>query len=440
MVVRRSDGSTRRTLLVVAAAICLALLVAAVGSLAGFFDAGDQTGAGSGGGQGGVAGLSAAELAAQYERVVLDRNESEFASMELAGRFRAFLDERGGLVGAIEDLDAAAAAAEQPDRYLEARRGIGEGDVSAAQEIFREIRDAEMMAGEAGNAEAARAAGNIGALIFYEDPVISLEAYKEAALLDSENPELWLWLGHIMRWTGQLDTTVTLYETGLGLAVEAERAGLIAGFTSNLGHVYRRQGLAGHAAENYVQAASMEEDLGNKARQADLYVDLADIYISSSEIEWALTYLSDAARLYEETGQTEKIADTYGRMGQMHMTQGNLEQANENLARSLAAYEELGLTASVADRASDLGIVHWTLGDLDAAAEFLSQSLALNEALGRTEEMAAQHGNLGLVFDDRGDGAATCEHWRLAETLYGEAEVTDLAEFYVGLLEQTECE
>ena len=82
----------------------------------------------------------------------------------------------------------------------------------------------------------------------------------------------------------------------------------------------------------------MEQELGNKEKQANCLINIGSIHQTQGDIPLALKYFNKSLKIYEEIGDKEGIGYAFNNIGFIYDEQGGLQIALEYYHKSLKIY------------------------------------------------------------------------------------------------------
>ena len=212
------------------------------------------------------------------------------------------------------------------------------------------------------------------------------------AELDPEDPTGWNQLGHLLRWSGDLDEAEIAYSKVLALG-ESGNENLIAAACNNLGMIYQTRGNIDRAIDMYEKSLVRYKEIGLKEGIATLYGNLGSIYMNRCDFNKALNMYEKSLTINESHGNKRGMASVYGNLGLIHKSTGEFDRAIEMHELSINIYADFGNSEGVATQTGNLGIVYKTLGDLDSAVEMFEKSLHISTDLEYKEDMSATYSN-----------------------------------------------
>ncbi|MFQ5526385.1 MAG: CHAT domain-containing protein [Thermoanaerobaculia bacterium] len=157
------------------------------------------------------------------------------------------------------------------------------------------------------------------------------------------------------------------------------------------------------AVPRYLAALELVQDLGDRAREAEVFQQLGWVHRKClEEKRAALDYYSLALKILEHQPTSRRQSSILNNIGRMHHELGEMELAVESWRRALPLKRELGDRQGEASTLSNLGMASRYLGNLQDALAFYDQSLdVLREAGARLLEGRALN-NRGRFYETLG--------------------------------------
>ena len=292
-----------------------------------------------------------------------------------------------------------------------------------------------------------------GALYYGVEDGKALNAYREAAKLDTSDIWAMIYLGRLEQTHGEgLAAAAAVFDAALKVvADERDRSVLF----NELGNVRVSQGDLTGALESYEAGLLIRERLAasdeeNAGWQRDLSVSherIGDVRVSQGDLTGALASyeagLLIAERLAasdEENAEWQRdLSVSHNKIGDVRVSQGDLTGALESYEAGLLIRERLaasdeghaGWQRDLSVSHDKIGNVRVSQGDLTGALESYEAGLLIAERLAASDEgnaewqadLAASYGKLGQLHLAKGDADRALELFHL-----GRAIVAPLAE------------
>ena len=134
---------------------------------------------------------------------------------------------------------------------------------------------------------------------------------------------------------------------------------------------------------------------------SELYNRIADVYISTNELNLAFKYLFDCAALSELIKSKPDQASIYCNIGDLYETNGNIVKSLEYYNRSLHLFERLKDTMGIAHLLGNLGYIHLQQGEDELAIEYFSRSLKMRESIGDKYGISNSLNSLAYVYRNK---------------------------------------
>jgi tetratricopeptide (TPR) repeat protein len=215
-------------------------------------------------------------------------------------------------------------------------------------------------------------------------------------------------LSNELKRRGKYDTSIICASSAITVAeklasssspivVKASKKG-IAKTYNNIGIIYDEQGNYPKALEYYFKALKMEEDAGDKGRQADVSGNIGIVYREQGDEPKALEYYLKTLQIKEELGDKEGQARVMGNIGNAYSDQGDNTKALEYFLKALKMAEESGYKKGQAINTGNIGNIYKDRRDYTKALEYYFKSLKMAEELGNKQLQANNTGNIGEIY------------------------------------------
>ncbi|WP_338089909.1 ATP-binding protein [Nonomuraea basaltis] len=233
-----------------------------------------------------------------------------------------------------------------------------------------------------------------GAHLALGDPAQAMEAGAEAgakarahgyALGQAEAGYL---MGFCHRVLTQFEQAGEELERGMRLAAGAGLTHQLARLLALLGVVRREQGRYAEAQEHLAGGIALARQLGNRAGEINLQVNLGITHLASSDPR-ARQVLETSLSLARRGNSTFDEALSLRGLGELELREGRYDAARENTSAALAMWRDLGSPYQEAQSLKILGQVHAAAGRPQAAGAAWTNAVALFQKIGNEAETAA---------------------------------------------------
>jgi len=231
-----------------------------------------------------------------------------------------------------------------------------------------------------------------------------LKAEKE----DTNKVKTLIALSNELERRGEYDTSITYAGSAITLAenlasssssdiVRACKKGIAKAY-NNIGIVYDEQANYPKALDYYFKALNMEEEVGDKDRQADVTGNIGIVYKEQGDNTKALKYYFEALKIKEEVGDKKGQARATGNIGNAYYDLGDYPKALEYFLKALKMAEESGYKKGQAINTGNIGNIYKVQGDYPKALEYYFKSLNMAEELDNKQLQANNTGNIGELY------------------------------------------
>lgn len=170
-----------------------------------------------------------------------------------------------------------------------------------------------------------------------------------------------------------------------------------------LGIAHHYQYEYSHALENYLNALTHYEALGDSRGIYIVSNNISAIYQIQSQYEKALTFLLKALTILDDLGSREELGAVYNNIGLLYEEQRVMDKALEYLFKALKVRQESGNTEGVAQTYNNIGMAYYHHRDYGRALEYLHKALEGHATHDNQRSTAVTCTNLGIVYDARDD-------------------------------------
>ncbi len=151
-------------------------------------------------------------------------------------------------------------------------------------------------------------------------------------------------------------------------------------------------------------------ELGERAKEGDFTLALANIYERQCKHEEAKELYERAINIMIETGDRKREARAYEQCGTLCYNLGDYVKAKQYMEKEVAIRIEIGDRKGEARSYEQCGAMFIYLGEYVKAKEYLEKALAIRMETADKEGEAADHGYLGTVFERLGEYAKAQEY------------------------------
>ncbi|MFY0605913.1 MAG: tetratricopeptide repeat protein [Cyclobacteriaceae bacterium] len=188
-----------------------------------------------------------------------------------------------------------------------------------------------------------------------------------------------------------------------------------------LGKIHLDQGRHEDAMQNFLNALSINESIGNTRSVVGNYIGLGILYVQLEDYPPALDYYQRALTISEELGMDKATGAILNNMAIIYDNTEQNDLALEYYNRSLILAQKVGDKSKIAMRYTNLGALHQSNGDLEKAREFHLKALEINEEIGRKKGATINLTNLGILCVIEADDATSRNDKTLARSKFNKA-------------------
>jgi tetratricopeptide (TPR) repeat protein len=304
-----------------------------------------------------------------------------FLAQKLVNQYYSQVETKGEKVKAVTDAIAALIAARnhQPsarnlDRIL---HKLAQGKTREARKWFANLLDnnQQELNNQLTSLTAATVAQHWGALAVLTDTEEALTAYRQAIRLNSENPEGWLHLGHLLIHLEEFVEAKTAYEQVITLGERFDQEEYCAIAYNNLGNLYWRQNNSTLAESMYLKSLAINQRLGRSKGIAKQYSNLGTLYRATGKFKRAEKMFLHSLEQYQLLNNPVGISRQYGYLGNTYAALGELSRAEKMFSKSIEVDKML--------QAQKNPLYRWyrRFNEMDDMEKMYLKSLEISQAL-----------------------------------------------------------
>ena len=189
---------------------------------------------------------------------------------------------------------------------------------------------------------------------------------------------------------------------GLELAEKINwKKGMAMAYT-NIGLNYEAISDHQHALDNFLNASTIYQEMGQQGKMAVVYGYIGYVYSRQNRYPLAIEYNLKAIKILEVTGDKEWMATDLRLIGLIYFRQNDFNKAEEYYMKARAIYEELGIKPEMAHTLGNLGEVYKAKNDFDKALQYDTKALSMFEELGNKTGIATNLGNIAEIYKMQG--------------------------------------
>ena len=198
---------------------------------------------------------------------------------------------------------------------------------------------------------------------------------------------------------GNYDDAIRLNEQSLKIINTTQQLDLKPVIYMNLGNIYQRLGKSEQAIASFQSALEIHQAQGNVQQQANLWKQIAAVYLDRAEAPKAQESLDQALVLSRQIKDVLSEAETLWLLGTVANTVGDYATAIPNLEKSRQLYQQLltsssGYTLTQAQQGLTTVTLSYAVA-LEAADRVESADRMFQEAL----DLSRQQNNIGLLAE-----------------------------------------
>lgn len=302
-----------------------------------------------------------------------------------------------------------------------AARKLENGDVEGAlADLNRAAQEGEKAA-----AGLSQTWQEIGALHYFLNTEIAIDAYQRAVDLTPHDSSALYQLGSLLVRNGALVEGETVFKTLRMLAVEEGEENLTAAALGYLGRIARTRDDLEAAQKYFQQALDLDEANGNLQGQANNLGDLGEVARMQADYAVAETYFHRSLALFQQAGDRENEGVATSRLGALARDRKRYDEADKLYMNALAIADESGDREGRAYAYAGLGDTALDRGRLNDALSAYRESYKAAQEFSANESRAVALVGLADVSERMGDKAVAKDLLVEALTTYHQMYLDD---------------
>ncbi len=209
-------------------------------------------------------------------------------------------------------------------------------------------------------------------------------------------------LGISLIWQDKFDEALVATETALELTNSgnlSERAVMLG----TIGYIFQRKKEYGEALEKYKQSLKLFEKTSECLHQAELLLNIGDLYAEQGKIEFAHNYFDDSVEKIEASNNLSGQAKFLRYIIWAYAMIGERERALELSKKCLRLRKRSGNLVDIASTLNAIGYLYLLVySDLNAAYDYFVKALKIRERLKLSTAVEQTRSNIVAVYLEQG--------------------------------------
>lgn len=195
--------------------------------------------------------------------------------------------------------------------------------------------------------------------------------------------------GAQLMYSGQLETSIRIWQEGLQLAEDRDDTADIAKFSHLLGAAYRSQGNAEKALENWFRSLKLKQELGDQGGEAATLNNIGVVYREQGESEKALKFYRRSAAIQKGVKDELGVGTSYNNIGNIFLEKEALDSAMWYLKSALEIQRRIGDRIGISFSLVNMGDIYKIKGESDTARAYYNRSL--EASVGADDQLGVAH-------------------------------------------------
>lgn len=189
----------------------------------------------------------------------------------------------------------------------------------------------------------------------------------------------------------------------LNLAIENKNSLYIGDGYNAVGRFYKLQGADEDAKKSYLKALKQYQKIKNKRGEANIYGNIATIYIGHNNLDSTRKYLNLSIAINEENSFSENLFFNYYNLGISESNHNESKKAIESLLKALHYAEKIQNRRYISFCHSMIGVCYMEQEMYYAAEKYLQKAKDEFTELDDAAGLAQTYVNLGKLYNERDD-------------------------------------
>lgn len=198
-----------------------------------------------------------------------------------------------------------------------------------------------------------------------------------------------------------------------------EQNELLAYLLWNKGYTLSKKGDNDGAIKSYDLAEGILNKIGgSKTDRATLYRNNAIVNKNKGDYNSALERFRQALKLYYEVGNMAKYAIAYDDIADTYFKMGQYRDAITYFSNAYTIKMSLDDVSGAGSSKSNIGQAYWNLGMYDSAMAYHRQAIALNQQVNDVADMAYSYKKIAELWEKNGRVDSATAYYNIVEELY----------------------
>ena len=168
---------------------------------------------------------------------------------------------------------------------------------------------------------------------------------------------------------------------------------------NNIGRIYKDQDIYGKAAEYYLKALKINEEIGNKKGISDSYSGIGGVYSSNGNYDKALENYFNSLKITENSSDKIGMLNCYIFIGDNYRIQCLYDKSLEYFSMALKISEEIGSQRGLSSSYYGIGIIYYYKELYDNALENFLNAMKIYQELGNKKSLSSCFNSIGNVYN-----------------------------------------
>ncbi|MFT3933149.1 MAG: DUF2225 domain-containing protein [Chitinophagaceae bacterium] len=206
-------------------------------------------------------------------------------------------------------------------------------------------------------------------------------------------------ISEVMLATGKWSDLQKNDSVAFSLITQLKDTGLYINYWNRSGIYCTEQGKYADAEKNFNLALTYGLEKQQSQKTAEVYSNLASMYLAKADKERASEWFFKALRLYEKTNNEKGQGETYSNISSLFYLMGKTDEAIDYQKKSIAIRERLNDLPGLAITHVNIGQLYILKGDYQQALPHLQQSVKYAEQINNPKIRAGAYSGMSAYYN-----------------------------------------
>jgi two-component system sensor histidine kinase UhpB len=205
-------------------------------------------------------------------------------------------------------------------------------------------------------------------------------------------------LAEIMVANGKMGTVPKYDSLILPIATQYKDTGLIINARNREGIYLVEQGKTSEAADQYLAILNMRLEKEQSLKTAEVYTNMASLYMTLSKNDQAMNWFFKAVRLYDKYGDNSGLGETYSNISSIYYIMGRISEAIDFQKKSIFYREKQNDIQGLVIPHINIGQLYILRDSFTLALDHLKQAVVYAEKINNTKLKAGAYSGMSTYY------------------------------------------